>query len=128
MFIIVAQIPIVVLESMCYHATIHTIDCDLHRDLSLYLSAGLKYMMPTKYDTKLISKSWDNFMDCLRYSVFFKARKPDLVLIKGQLSNYDPDYAVKRPRQRACQQLDQAFEFGILEGARAISHMVFNMP
>jgi len=67
-------------------------------------------------------------MDCLRYSVFFKARKPDLVPIKGQLPNYDPDYAVKRPQQRACQQLDQAFEFGILEGARAISHMVSNIP
>ena len=113
---------------MHYHATIHTIDCDLPRDLSLHLSAGLKYMMRTKYDTKLISKSWDNFVDHLRYSVFFKARKPDLVPIKGQLPNYDPDYAVKRPRQRACQQLDRAFEFGILEGARAISHMVSNMP
>ena len=55
--IIVAQISIVVLESMCYRATIHTIDCDLPHDLSLYLLAGLKYMMPTKYDTELISKS-----------------------------------------------------------------------
>ena len=36
-------------------------------------------------------------MDHLRNYVFFKARKPDLVLIKGQLPDYDPDYAVKRP-------------------------------
>jgi len=127
MSIIVAQIPIVVLESMRYRATIHTIDCDLPRDLSLHLLAGLKYMMPTQYNTKLISKSWDDFIDRLRYSVFFKARKPDLVPIKGQLPNYDPDYTVKRPQWRACQQLDRAFEFGILEGARAISHIVSNM-
>ena len=88
---------------MCYHAIIHTIDCDLSCDLSLHLSAGLKYMMPTKYNTELIRKFWDDFIDCLRYSVFFKVRKPDLVPIKGQLPNYDPDYAVKRPWQRACQ-------------------------
>ena len=37
-------------------------------------------------------------MDCLRYSVLFKARTPNLVLIKEQLPNYDPDYAVKRPQ------------------------------
>ena len=85
-------------------------------------------MMPTKYDTELISKSWDDFVDRLRYSVLFKARVPNLVPIKGQLPNFDPDYAVKRPQQRACQQLDRAFEFGILEGARAISQMVSNMP
>jgi len=126
--LIVAQILIVVLESMRYCAAIHTIECDLPCDISLYLSAGLKYMMPTKYDTDLISKSWNDFVDRLRYSVLFKARKPELVLIKEQLPNYDPNYAVKRPRQRACQQLDRAFEFGILEGARAISHMVSNMP
>lgn len=107
---------------------IHTIDCDLLHDLSLHLSAGLKYIMPTKYDTELISKSWDDFVDRLRYFIFFKARKPDLVPIKGQLPNYNPDYAVKSSQQKACQQLDRAFEFGILEGTRAISHMVSNMP
>ena len=113
---------------MHYYAMIHTIDCDLLHDLSLHLSAGLKYIMPTKYDTELISKSWDDFVDRLRYFIFFKARKPDLVPIKGQLPNYNPDYAVKSSQQKACQQLDRAFEFGILEGTRAISHMVSNMP
>ena len=87
---------------MHYHAAIHTIECDLPRDISLHLSAGLKYMMPTKYDTELISKSWDDFVDCLRYSILFKTRTPDLVPIKEQLSNYNPDYTVKRPQQRAC--------------------------
>ena len=55
--LIVAQIPIVVLESICYCATIHTIECDLSCNISLHLLARLKYMMPTKYDTNLISKS-----------------------------------------------------------------------
>ena len=67
---------------MCYYATIHTIKCDLSCELSLYLLAGLKYMIPTKYDTELISSSWDDFMDHLRYFVYFKAIKPDLVPIK----------------------------------------------
>ena len=88
---------------MHYHADIHTIECDLPCDISFHLLAGLKYMMPIKYNTKLISKSWDDFMDRLRYYVFFKARKPDLVPIKGQLPNYDLDYAVKRPWQISCQ-------------------------
>ena len=55
--LIVAQIPIIVLESMCYCATIYTIECDLSYDISLHLLARLKYMMPTKYNTNLISKS-----------------------------------------------------------------------
>ena len=40
-------------------------------------------MIPIKYDTKLISSSWDDFMNYLRYFVYFKAIKPDLVPIKG---------------------------------------------
>ena len=59
--------------------------------------------MSTKYDTNLISSSWDNFVDYLRYFIYFKARKPDLVLIKEQLSNYDLDYPVKKSWQRSCQ-------------------------
>jgi len=82
---------------MCYYAAIHTIEYDLPCDISLHLLARLKYMMLTKYNTELISKSWDDFVDHLRYSVLFKARKPDLVPIKGQLPDYDPDYAFKRP-------------------------------
>ena len=35
-------------------------------------------MMPTKYNTDLISSSWNNFMDYL-----IKARKSELVLMKG---------------------------------------------
>jgi len=68
MFLIVVQISIVVLESMHYHTIIHIIECDLPYDLSLHLLARLKFMMPTKYNTDLISKSWDNFMSYLRLS------------------------------------------------------------
>lgn len=68
MFLIVVQISIVVLESMHYHTTIYIIECDLPYDLSLHSLARLKYMMPTKYNTDLISKSWDNFIGCLRLS------------------------------------------------------------
>ena len=79
-------------------------------------------MMPTKYNTDLISSSWNNFMDYL-----IKARKSQLVLMKGQLSDYNSDYTVKRPQQRAFEQLDQAFEFSILKEASAISYIVSNM-
>ena len=60
-------------------------------------------MMSTKYNTELIDSSWDNFVDYLRYFVYIKAKKPDLVPIKKQLSDYDSDYTVKRPQQRSCQ-------------------------
>ena len=78
--------------------------------------------MPTKYNTDLISSSWNNFMNYL-----IKARKSELVLIKEQLSDYNSDYTVKRPQQRTCQQLDQAFEFGILKEASTILYIVSNM-
>ena len=67
-------------------------------DIGLYILARLKYMMQTKYNTKLISSSWNDSVDCLRYFIYFKVKKPNLVLIKEQLSNYNPDYIVKRPQ------------------------------
>ena len=39
-------------------------------------------MMPTMYNTKLISSSWNDSVDYLRYFMYFKAKKPNLVLIK----------------------------------------------
>ena len=54
---IVAWITTVVLESMRYYASIHTIECDLPCEYCLHLLARFKYIIPTKYNTELISKS-----------------------------------------------------------------------
>lgn len=85
-------------------------------------------MIPTMYNTELISKSWDDFMDRLRYYVLFKAKYNDTLPIIGQCPDFDPDYAIRTVCSRPAPRLDRAFEFGILEGARALTKEVSKMP
>jgi len=125
---IVAWIPTVVLESMCYCASIYTIECDLPCEYGLHLLARLKYIIFTKYNTELISKSWDDFMNCLRYFVLFKAKFKDMLPTIGQYPDFNPDYTIRTVHSRPAPKLDQAFEFGILEGARALINEVLKMP
>jgi len=88
----------------------------------------LKYIMPTKYNTNLITKSYNNFINHLTYSIFFNTTNPHLVPIKKQLPNYNPNYTLKIPQQKVCQQLDQPFKFDILKKAKTILHILSNMP
>lgn len=113
-----------VLESMRFRSVVHLIDCDLPPDIAMHLSAGLKYMMPTKFDTDLISKSWDDFVNRLRWSTLFAYKKDPNALT----DDYDPDYAVRRTVTREAPRLDGLFEYGISEGAAAIASMVSKMP
>ena len=85
-------------------------------------------MLPTVYDKTLISQSWDDFMDCLRYSIYFKVRSSIMSPLRGQHPDFDPDYAVRKARAKSSPLLDQAFKFGILKGARALAQEVSKMP
>ena len=93
---ILVRTPMIVLESLRYRASIHTIECELPCELSLHLSAGLKYMLPTVYDKTLISQSWDDFVDRLRYSIYFKAQSSIVSPLRGQCPDFDPDYTVRK--------------------------------
>ncbi|KAF7764097.1 hypothetical protein Agabi119p4_8634 [Agaricus bisporus var. burnettii] len=120
---IVARTPIVVLESLRYRATIHEIECSLPREIGLHLSVGFKYMLPTKFNTDLIWKAWDDFVDRLRWSCFWKAQALD-----GLEDDFDPDYYVRPISRKRCGPLDWAFEHGIKCGGRAIVSMVSQIP
>jgi hypothetical protein len=121
---IVEHIPIVILESMCYHSTIHMINCDLLKNIASQLSAGMKYMMPTKLNLDLIHSAWDNFINCLHWSIHFK------IGVSADITDdYDPDFTIKQQStQTTTPLLDQGFKFSIVQGNRVISQMISDMP
>ncbi|KAF7771867.1 hypothetical protein Agabi119p4_6178 [Agaricus bisporus var. burnettii] len=119
---ILERTPIVVLESMRYRSSIHEIECELPSNIASQLSAGMKYMMPCKFNKNLILDAWDDFVDRLRWNVFWKTR-----FAADFEDDFDPDFRVEKPRQR-CQPLDRCFEFGIAQGHRAILDIVSKLP
>ncbi|EKM73350.1 hypothetical protein AGABI1DRAFT_134987 [Agaricus bisporus var. burnettii JB137-S8] len=70
-------------------------------------------MLPTKFNTDLIWKAWDDFVDRLRWSCFWKAQVQD-----GVEDDFDPDYYVRPISRKRCGPLDWAFEHGIKCGER----------
>ncbi|KXN81808.1 hypothetical protein AN958_03738 [Leucoagaricus sp. SymC.cos] len=82
-------------------------------------------MMPAKYDVDLIQGAWDDFVDRLRWRLTFDVQDDTLNSVKD---DFDPDYWVRRARVKRADPLDRAFEYGILEGGRAITQMVSHMP
>jgi hypothetical protein len=123
-----ARMPSVVLESMRYRSSIHMIDCDVPREIAMHLSAGLKYMLPTKYSPQLIVDAWDDFVDRLRWSTFFRMQK-DHDTEGALIDDYDPDYALPRRSTRTkAKKLDRVFEYGITQGTRMINTIVSNLP
>ncbi|KXN84277.1 hypothetical protein AN958_12783 [Leucoagaricus sp. SymC.cos] len=82
-------------------------------------------MLPSRYDVDLIHDAWVDFVDRLQWRLTFDVQDDTIGSVKD---DFDLDYWVRHARVKQAEPLDRAFEYGILEGGRAITQMVSHMP
>ena len=106
-----------VLEASRFRAGVHLgPGVTIPSHLTIHLSAGLKYMFPSRVNFAMIMDAWDDFVDRLRWRCHWTIKEAE----GTEPRPYDPDYEVSHVRNR-CEYREQYIEDGIEKGRAYIA-------
>ena len=112
-----------VVDAARYRAGVHLgPDVFVPRHLQIHLSAGLKYMFPTRVDYGELISVWHDFEDRLRWRLHWMTQEANNVI---QERPYDHDYEIVRERQLSDFRLHY-IEAGLAKGREFVSRYVEN--
>jgi hypothetical protein len=116
---IIARAPLQVLEAARFRANVHLgPDVYVPSSLQIHLSAGLKYMFPSRNQPELLREAWNDFEDRLRWRVHFELQEAKGIL---EPRPYDPDYEIHKARN-PCTFREPSLEIGLEAGRTYVNN------
>ena len=121
--LIILCTPVNIVLASQYKDSIHTSPgVEIPRELQQDLSVGMRYMLYSPRNSKLIKEAWDDFERRLRWRVAFAFKGEDNSL-------YDPDYEVASNKtKKAPPQLPFYLELGIRRGRDFVKKTILKIP
>jgi hypothetical protein len=120
---ILSRAPAIVLRGARFRSSVHCgPDVIIPPHLEVNLSAGLRFMFSKKTNPELLSDAWFDFIDRLRWRVYFTKME---AMNGDKPKPYDPDYEVKKERD-LCPFTEPYIETGLARGTAYVQHVIRN--
>ena len=120
---LILSTPVNIIQANSYKNMIHRgPNVSLPKEIELDLSVGMRYMFHSPRNTSLIKEAWNDFVERLRWRLYFTFDSTDSV------KSYDPDYEVPHVRKGKPPRLPQYLEHGILMGRNFVYKTISNIP
>jgi hypothetical protein len=120
---LILSTPVNIIQANSYKNLIHRgPNVSLPKEIELDLSVGMRYMFHSPRNTRLIKEAWNDFVERLRWRLYFTFDQTDSV------KSYDPDYEVPHTRKGKPPRLPQYLENGILMGRNFVYNTISHIP
>ena len=123
-YLLAAASPAMV-EAMRFRSDVHLgPGVELPRILSTSLSVGLRYMYHRTPLAELVPKAYKDFVERLRWRLYFMHQSAISGAIESDSSGYDPDYDLHLPRKKLAPLAEPYIEQGIDAGREFVDEYV----